>query len=235
MVISVVVAEYKVERVLIDQGSSTNILYWSIYKKLGLKLTDMEPYVGKLYGFAGEHIQIKGLVELNAIFGERGYTRTISVSFMVVDVKASYNIIIGRPALNKLGVVVSTYHLCMKYPVEREVGRVWADHNAAKRCYEDNLRVGSRPSRIGDTDENQDVFAWPSTDMPGVDPEFICHHLSISPGFRPVAQRWMKLGDEKRRAAKEETKKLFVVGFIREIQYPTWLANMVMVKKANVK
>ncbi|RDX99874.1 hypothetical protein CR513_17027, partial [Mucuna pruriens] len=35
MVISVVVAEYKVERVLIDQGSSTNILYWSTYMKMG--------------------------------------------------------------------------------------------------------------------------------------------------------------------------------------------------------
>ncbi|RDX67048.1 hypothetical protein CR513_54110, partial [Mucuna pruriens] len=49
MVISVVVAEYKVERVLIDQGSSANILYWSTYMKLGLRPTDMESCAGKLY------------------------------------------------------------------------------------------------------------------------------------------------------------------------------------------
>ncbi|RDX58138.1 hypothetical protein CR513_62566, partial [Mucuna pruriens] len=54
MVISIVVAEYKVGRVLIDQGSSANILYWSMYKKLGLKLADMKPYMWKLYGFASD-------------------------------------------------------------------------------------------------------------------------------------------------------------------------------------
>ncbi|RDY00426.1 hypothetical protein CR513_16389, partial [Mucuna pruriens] len=71
--------------------------------------------------------------------------------------------------------------------------------------------------------------------MPGIDPEFICRRLSISSGFRPVAQRWRKLGEEKRRATREETKKLLTTGFIREIQYLTWLANVVMVKKANGK
>ncbi|RDX64163.1 Retrovirus-related Pol polyprotein from transposon 17.6, partial [Mucuna pruriens] len=59
--------------------------------------------------------------------------------------------------------------------------------------------------------------------MPEIDLEFICHRLSI------------ESGEEKRRATREEIKKLLAVGFIREIQYPTWLANVVMVKKANEK
>ncbi|RDX75763.1 hypothetical protein CR513_44320, partial [Mucuna pruriens] len=36
----------------------------------------------------------------------------------------------GWLALNKLGTVVSTYHLCMKYSVGKEVEKVWADHQA---------------------------------------------------------------------------------------------------------
>ncbi|RDX98912.1 hypothetical protein CR513_18100, partial [Mucuna pruriens] len=68
-----------------------------------------------------------------------------------------------------------------------------------------------------------------------IDPEFICHYLPIALGFRPVAQRWRKLREEKRRAALKETKKLLTAGFIREIQYPTWLVNVVMVKKASGK
>ncbi|RDX86852.1 hypothetical protein CR513_31766, partial [Mucuna pruriens] len=36
MVISVVAAEYKIERVLIDQGSSANILYWLVFRRMGL-------------------------------------------------------------------------------------------------------------------------------------------------------------------------------------------------------
>ncbi|RDX67625.1 hypothetical protein CR513_53471, partial [Mucuna pruriens] len=144
MVISIEVAEYKVERVLIDQGSSTNILYWSTYKKLGLQPTDMEPCVGKLYGFTGEQVEIRGGIELETTFGERSYARTIPVLYTIVDVEASYKVILGRPTLNKLGAVISTYHLCMKYPVGKEVRRVWADHRVVRRYYEDSLRIDSR-------------------------------------------------------------------------------------------
>ncbi|RDX73433.1 hypothetical protein CR513_46965, partial [Mucuna pruriens] len=59
MVISVVVAEYKVERVLNGQGSSANIIYWSMYMKLGLRPTEMEPCAGKLYDFVRENSDSK--------------------------------------------------------------------------------------------------------------------------------------------------------------------------------
>ncbi|RDX75753.1 hypothetical protein CR513_44334, partial [Mucuna pruriens] len=58
------------ERVLIDQWSSANILYWSTYIKMGLKLIDMEPCAGKLYGFVSDQVEVKGAVELETTFGE---------------------------------------------------------------------------------------------------------------------------------------------------------------------
>ncbi|RDX65668.1 hypothetical protein CR513_55653, partial [Mucuna pruriens] len=70
MVILVATANYKVERVLIDQGSLDNILYWSTCKKLGLQLADLEACVGKLYDFAGDQVAIKGGIELETTFGE---------------------------------------------------------------------------------------------------------------------------------------------------------------------
>ncbi|RDY06851.1 hypothetical protein CR513_09098, partial [Mucuna pruriens] len=72
-------------------------------------------------------------------------------------------------------------------------------------------------------------------DMPGIDPNFMNHRLSIAHDARPVMQKKRKQGEEKRRAIKEETNKLLAAGFIREVRYPEWLANMVMVKKANGK
>ncbi|RDX71035.1 hypothetical protein CR513_49657, partial [Mucuna pruriens] len=60
----------------------------------------------------------------------------------------------GRSALNKLGAVVSTYHLCMKYPVGKEVGRVWVDHRVARHCYEDSLRIGSWSTQANRPDVN---------------------------------------------------------------------------------
>jgi len=52
---------------------------------------------------------------------------------------------------------------------------------------------------------------------------------------KPVVQRRRKFNEEKCPAIREETQKLLVVGHKREIQYPEWLANVVMVKKENGK
>ncbi|MCI33345.1 gag-pol polyprotein, partial [Trifolium medium] len=61
------------------------------------------------------------------------------------------------------------------------------------------------------------------------------HKLSLSPNAKPVSQRKRKLGEERRKAVDKEVRKLKEARFITEIEYPTWLANVVMVKKANGK
>ncbi|RDY00625.1 hypothetical protein CR513_16163, partial [Mucuna pruriens] len=83
--------------------------------------------------------------------------------------------------------------------------------------------------------ENWDVFAWSLEDMPKIDPDFLCHRLSITPGMRPMCQNKRRLGEEKRREAREETTKLLQAQFVREVRYPSWLANVVMVRKASGK
>ncbi|XP_068476954.1 uncharacterized protein [Phaseolus vulgaris] len=80
-----------------------------------------------------------------------------------------------------------------------------------------------------------DAFAWSASDMPGIDPDFLCHHLSMDATVRPVRQRRRKFNEERRLVIREETQKLLSAGHIREIQYPEWLANVVLVKKANGK
>jgi len=80
-----------------------------------------------------------------------------------------------------------------------------------------------------------DTFAWFASDMPGIDPDFLCHRFTMDPQVRPVRQRQKKFNTERRLVIGQETKKLLNVGHIREIQYPEWLANMVLVKKANGK
>ena len=80
-----------------------------------------------------------------------------------------------------------------------------------------------------------DAFAWSASDMPGIDPDFLCHHLSMDATVRPVRQRGRKFNEERRLVIREETQKLLSAGHIREIQYPEWLANVVLVKKANGK
>jgi len=71
--------------------------------------------------------------------------------------------------------------------------------------------------------------------MPGIDPDFMCHHLTMDPKVRPIRQRRRKFNEERRLVVQEETRKLLNARYIREIKYPEWLANVVLVKKANGK
>jgi len=78
-----------------------------------------------------------------------------------------------------------------------------------------------------------DAFAWSASDMPHIDTDFLCHRLTMDAKVRPIRQRRRKFNEERRLVVKEETQKLLSDGHIREIQYPEWLANVVLVKKAN--
>ena len=82
---------------------------------------------------------------------------------------------------------------------------------------------------------NADIFAWSAADMSGIPPEIITHRLNIDPTMRPVKQKKRSFAPEKQKAIDEEVDKLLEAGFIRETTYLDWLANVVMVKKANGK
>jgi hypothetical protein len=82
---------------------------------------------------------------------------------------------------------------------------------------------------------NSDVFTWNHEDMPGIDPSIIVHRLNVDPSSKPIRQRRRTFAPERNQAIAEEVSKLLAVGFIREVDYPEWLANVVLVKKSNNK
>ena len=55
------------------------------------------------------------------------------------------------------------------------------------------------------------------------------------PSSKPVRQKKRVFTPERDKAIKEEVQKLTTAQFIWEVYYPNWLANVVMVKKANGK
>ena len=71
--------------------------------------------------------------------------------------------------------------------------------------------------------------------MPGIDPSVMVHRLNVSPSFSPVRQKKRVFTQERDRAIVEKAHKLQKAGFIKEVYYPDWLTNVVMVKKANGK
>ena len=71
--------------------------------------------------------------------------------------------------------------------------------------------------------------------MLGIDPSIIVHRLNVSPLFSPIHQKKRVFAQERDMAIADEVCKLQEAKFIRDVYYPEWLANIVMVKKANRK
>ena len=71
--------------------------------------------------------------------------------------------------------------------------------------------------------------------MPGIDPSVITHRLNVYSSSKPVRQKKRVFASERDNAIKEEVQKLTITKFILEVYYSDWLANVVMVKKANGK
>jgi hypothetical protein len=82
---------------------------------------------------------------------------------------------------------------------------------------------------------NKDVFALSANDLCGLNRDVIERSLDVDPYFRPRKQRLQKMSEDKAEGARNEVKRLLSAGVIREVRYPEWLANTVMVKKANDK
>ena len=71
--------------------------------------------------------------------------------------------------------------------------------------------------------------------MPGIDPSVITHRLNVYPFSKPVCQKKRVFAPERDNVIKEEVQKLTIAKFIREVYYPNWLDNVVMIKKVNGK
>ena len=71
--------------------------------------------------------------------------------------------------------------------------------------------------------------------MLGIDNEVIEHKLIVDPTKKPVQQKRQVFALEWNKVVMEEVEKLLTARFIREVYYPEWLANVVMVKKSNEK
>ncbi|GAU44606.1 hypothetical protein TSUD_240980 [Trifolium subterraneum] len=213
LVIQVQILNCDVKRVLVDSGSSTDIMYWEKFKAIQLAGEQLQPYNGTLVGFAGDQVEVMGHITLLTTFGDKHNAKTVK----------------GRPS-------PSSPMLRSKFEAEKGLNSRRSAANLRYNRSEPGKITRLRPKRgILRPEKNVDLFAWKSSDMPGIDESIITHKLAISPSAKPVCQRKRKVGEERRLAIDEEVAKLREADFIEEVKYPDWLANVVMVKKQNGK
>uniref|UniRef100_A0A2N9GHD1 Reverse transcriptase domain-containing protein n=1 Tax=Fagus sylvatica TaxID=28930 RepID=A0A2N9GHD1_FAGSY len=281
LVVTLEIAGYSTRRVLIDNGSSADIIYLTAFQQMRIDKDQLRPIETPLVGFAGTSVYPLGIITLQLTVGTYPKQATKKVDFLVVDCPSAYNVIIGRLTLNRLRAVTSTYHLLVRFPTENGIGEMRGDQAMARECYltststepvhqaliveerqniaepteeleeiilVEGLHNEKKTTRIGTSmkgevrdsivqflRENADIFAWSHADMPGISTKVVAHQLNVNPSFRPVKQKRRVFAPERNAAITEEVDKLLQAGFIREVYYPEWLANVVMVKKSTGK
>ena len=83
--------------------------------------------------------------------------------------------------------------------------------------------------------KNVNVFACDACKALGIDPDFICHHMNVNPSIVPRKQSPRCSSKDHYEAVKDKVTKLKQAGAIKEVFYPEWLTNTVVVKKKNEK
>ncbi|XP_052291838.1 uncharacterized protein LOC127900684 [Citrus sinensis] len=151
LVIKAMVAGTELRRILVDTGSSVNILFKSALDDMGIADLKLERINTSLKGFGGGRLTPMGIIELPITVGTKPFERTMMLDFVVVEERSPYQMILGRPFMRISQCVVSTHYLALKYRVNGGVGVVKGDQMMARSCYataaKETLQVTSLDNR----------------------------------------------------------------------------------------
>ena len=95
LVVSIWIEDYNMHRVLIDNGSSANILYYPAFQQMGISRERLVPTNAPLVDFGGTRVLPLGAVTLSVMVGDYPQQITKNVTFLVVDCSSAYNAILG--------------------------------------------------------------------------------------------------------------------------------------------
>ncbi|XP_026398652.1 uncharacterized protein LOC113294475 [Papaver somniferum] len=132
LVVTLLIEESWVKRILMDSGSLVEVLFYDTFKRMELSGEVLIPLTYRIYGFNGTVTVPKGEVTFRDSDGQ-GYLDTLT-TFCVVDVVSPYEAILGRPWIAGIKGVVSAYHQKLRFPSYRGVVEVLGDPQAARQC-----------------------------------------------------------------------------------------------------
>ncbi|GAV66885.1 hypothetical protein CFOL_v3_10395, partial [Cephalotus follicularis] len=102
VVVTLLVELFTMKRILMDSGSSADILYKHAFDQLRIPADQLKPVKTPLVGFTGETIHPLGSINLSVVAGTAPRQTQVEMTFLVVDTPSPYNAIVGRPGLNFL-------------------------------------------------------------------------------------------------------------------------------------
>ncbi|XP_073314739.1 uncharacterized protein [Primulina huaijiensis] len=137
-------------------SDSVNVIFKEALVQMDLHEYLLEAVETALFGFAGHAVYPKGEITLPLTLGTGDLRKTVMTVFIVVDAPSSYNIILGRPAMNEMRAVASTYHQKIKFPLQGQVGEVKGDQPSSRKCYGETVRVDQKRTRREDKGKKEE-------------------------------------------------------------------------------
>ena len=124
-----------------------NILSYDAYQNMGLQDKNLLPTITHVYGITGDASRVKGMVKLPITLGEDPHIATQIHEFTVVDHSAGYNAVIGIPIMKEMRIVLSIYHLMVKFPTPYGTGKIRGCQYDSRDCYNKALKLAEKKSR----------------------------------------------------------------------------------------
>ncbi|GJV69108.1 hypothetical protein Tco_1484617 [Tanacetum coccineum] len=194
---------------------------------------------------SGGSISSTSVVIKAKIFG-REVNRVHMDSGSSCEFDSPYNMLLGRTAMQKMGIVVSTIHRAIKFHTTKGIGTVFSTHESDK-VKEGMKKVRETPPAnekgfIAALQQKKkwslitNVFAWTHADMTGIPRTIIVkgkpfnteHTLNEYSHVKPIKQKRRGLGPDHSTTACKEVDELMKVGILRKVKHQTWVANPVM-------
>ena len=127
LVIMLTIERFNTRRMLVDNGSSANVMYITAFQQMKLDLKRLKPFGSLLVSFSENRVYPKGIISLQIITSTYPAQVMRMVDFLIVDCPSSYNVILGRPTFNCLKAVTSIYCLKVKFPTTHGTGEIVGD------------------------------------------------------------------------------------------------------------
>ncbi|GFZ06762.1 hypothetical protein Acr_18g0009320 [Actinidia rufa] len=152
LVVSAVIANFNVQRILIDNGSSADILFISAFERMKIGLDKLHPFHTPLIGFEGNTTHPLGWINLPITLGTEPHQITVWQDFIMVDCPSPYNAILGRPTLGGgIKAITSTYHLKLKFSTPTGIGEIKGDQKVARQCFISAMKVETSSNPLKNT------------------------------------------------------------------------------------
>ncbi|KAJ4974094.1 hypothetical protein NE237_007268 [Protea cynaroides] len=139
IVITLRIEDSDVHKIMVDTGSSADIIYWQAFQGMEIPHERLLPVGYPLVSFSGDIVNVKGFIRLPVKAGTYPRESRVTMNFLVVNVPSSYNALLGRPDMIALRSVPSPLHLVIKFPTPRGAGECRTDQLVSRKCYSAEL------------------------------------------------------------------------------------------------